>query len=389
MCGIVGVIHGGGTLSKQDETKFNQLLEVGVLRGHDSTGVFSAGFKGGIKSHKDKWAAGLVIGDKEYNSVLLNATKLLVGHNRYATTGAVNAVNAHPFRRSDVTLVHNGTLHDTKGLAGHSSMEVDSEMICNELALAGVDEWAGVLERLDGAYALVWHDARTNVLRMARNNERPLTIAKVRAVGTAPSKLYFASEAGMLKWVLGRGTFKVVADYEELPVGSMLEVECSTGHTSTHPFTPLPTWETYYPGGYSNKNIKRLPYSKAKLVSPKGGPVVGKLYKFTIETIVHTNISSVARGTGENGQAFLSNVEGVIGAVVGASIEGKYSYTVGTGGDKEWRLMAPKAIKEGEVAWWECAGCTLGITEKEADHAMTATNGSIYHEDCYFELEGA
>ncbi len=59
-----------------------------------------------------------------------------------------------------------------------------------------------VIEDLDGAFTLVWHDARDDMIRIVRNKERPLHMA-VSEQGNG-STLYFASEAGMLAWLLRR-----------------------------------------------------------------------------------------------------------------------------------------------------------------------------------------
>jgi len=248
MCGIVGVFS-NTVLSKQDTVKFNHLLEVDVLRGRDGTGVFGVNFKQDVIMYKDCLHIGWVVGDKDYQSTVMGAHKLLVGHNRAATSGDLTKENSHPFYIGDIILVHNGTLHDTSALAGNHTMEVDSQMICNELALAEPDKWKGVLENLDGAFTLVWYDTRIDALRMARNSERPLTIATPKH---NKKKAFFASEKLMLEWVLTRGAASVDADYESLPEGQMLEIQYKTGDRTLTPFEPLASWEPS--GGWWNYN---------------------------------------------------------------------------------------------------------------------------------------
>lgn len=56
------------------------------------------------------------------------------------------------------------------------------------------------LSLLNGTFALVWHDRRTNKLYMTRNSERDLGYAYVKG----KNMLMFASEWPMLSWLAWR-----------------------------------------------------------------------------------------------------------------------------------------------------------------------------------------
>jgi len=224
MCGIVGFItleKGNGAMQRSNW--FEQAIHVGSWRGQDSTGVFGLTHD---RANNDQpmtlksTAAGpdfLML--SEYEKVLGSSLKYeryraLIGHNRAATRGNVTTANAHPFTEGPITLVHNGTLDTTyelqtpahqanKGRDKKKAVEVDSHVIALNLAQSeSPDE---VLRLLDGAYALVWHDARNGSLNAIRNNSRPLHFMGVECEST----VLLASEAEMLYWLAQRNNFKV------------------------------------------------------------------------------------------------------------------------------------------------------------------------------------
>ncbi len=211
MCGIVGYITVPGKTGVNDRSKFlRQALIIDTLRGDDSTGVFAVGHEN-LFEYKDcspYWLKQVggghdFVDTKEYweNFVDVEPYRCVVGHNRAATVGSVDADSAHPFQEGPITLVHNGTLTSTHGLPTslHQLKEVtvDSHAICHNLALHGVEE---VVKELHGAFALVWHDARDDSINVVRNSQRPLHFALDKTGKT----LYFMSEGEMLSLLDGR-----------------------------------------------------------------------------------------------------------------------------------------------------------------------------------------
>jgi predicted glutamine amidotransferase len=189
MCGIVGLIS-TKILDTTHVNQFKKLLVMDQIRGKDSVGIISQQYAGVTyeKSVIDP------VSFLEHRRVtpLLTGAKALIGHNRAATRGGISSNNAHPFNHGAITLVHNGTLRSNAVVTPHFT--VDSESICYALSQKEPWEAQQVIESLEGAFALIWHDARDNSWNVAKNDERPL-----HYMNTIDKSLYwFSSEAGIL-----------------------------------------------------------------------------------------------------------------------------------------------------------------------------------------------
>jgi hypothetical protein len=215
MCGIWGFITNETTKGEACRLKFvYQSAVVGTLRGTDSAGTIIVGHtprEGGAD-----WVKAVGTGEEflatkyaqdRLKMGLIQKYRAVIGHNRAATTGKINSDNAHPFQDGPITLVHNGTLNYTSDMPvpmhvgkKNTKIEVDSHLICHNLALHDRNE---VLESLEGAFALVWHDARDDTIYMARNSQRPLHLMRAKCEDT----VLFASEPDMLWWLAGRNQF--------------------------------------------------------------------------------------------------------------------------------------------------------------------------------------
>jgi glucosamine 6-phosphate synthetase-like amidotransferase/phosphosugar isomerase protein len=211
MCGLVGWITSEKGSDAYDRRKFiDQALILDTVRGGDSTGVFvvSNFWKQDEKPWAD-WRKQTSGGHEfvitpEYKALFdagkTNEYKFCVGHNRSATSGGVVLDAAHPFTEGPITLVHNGTVK--KEYTTEVELANDSHGICWRLSKDPVEE---VIKSLDGAFALIWHDARDDSLNFVRNSQRPLHMAKAKGNDT----IYFASEAEMLYWLDHRLTLKL------------------------------------------------------------------------------------------------------------------------------------------------------------------------------------
>ncbi|QEG09166.1 glutamine-fructose-6-phosphate aminotransferase [Vibrio phage Phriendly] len=210
MCGIVGVV---GQILGDEEKVFKQLLEVDALRGRHSTGV--------IKVNKDKQVEirkkavdGMDFVKLEGKWISSGVSRVLIGHNRYATKGAINDVNAHPFTHGHIHGVHNGTLTNQYQLKDNRLFDVDSDNMFYDMAHNGIRETA---KKITGAWTIALYDEQQETFNMFRNAERPMAVAITENGKT----MYFASEAPMLEWVLDRNGVKY-NDIVNLTVGKMI-----------------------------------------------------------------------------------------------------------------------------------------------------------------------
>jgi hypothetical protein len=204
MCGLVAVINKNvnGFFKEQNDI-FSGLLFLDTLRGEDSTGAFVVSNIGNVKGLKEASQAPLFIQTKEFKSLENAAFQTgwaMVGHNRKATRGTITDKNAHPFAVDDkIVLVHNGSLiGDHKH---HADTEVDSEAIAH--LLSQDDNAEAVLQKVNGAYALIWYNVETKTLHFIRNSQRPLYYME-----TTTSYIW-ASEWPFLDFVAGRLGLKV------------------------------------------------------------------------------------------------------------------------------------------------------------------------------------
>lgn len=197
MCGIVGYITTETKTGELDRSRFmRQGLIIDTLRGDDSTGAYGVFHKPDDPYwFKMLGGGGAFVNANEYweNFADVSHYRSMVGHNRAATMGGVSVDSAHPFVEGPITLVHNGTLVSTYNLPAGSmvdlGLEVDSHAIAKNLAECSVED---VVSKLNGAFALVWHDSRDDSMNIVRNSKRPLHF------GLGRNTLYFMSEGEML-----------------------------------------------------------------------------------------------------------------------------------------------------------------------------------------------
>ncbi len=260
MCGLVGMISSSGYgFTTEQRRVFNAMLWADTVRGEDSTGVFGVNRYGNVDYLKTVGNAAVLQGSKEYdtfNAAIFSDYRMVVGHNRKATRGGLTDENAHPFVESNHILVHNGTLHNHKELTD-KEVEVDSHAILHSLVERG---YAETLKEIQGAFALAFYNAVDKELNLVRNDERPLFIANT--VGA----WYFASEAGMLKWILGREEVKIT-EITNCKPGTMytfkLEDEKQMWYTPYELWTPKKVVSSFPHGGEALQ-IQLLPPPEVK-----------------------------------------------------------------------------------------------------------------------------
>jgi len=183
---------------------FSDLLFLDTTRGFDSTGVFGVDNNGNVDIAKDALHGLDFLRTKEYQAFKGHAIangKFVVGHNRAATRGTINATNAHPFWVEDkIVLVQNGTY---KGSHTHlKDTAVDTDAIAH--VIAEEETVTAALKKIDASYALVWYNADTKELNLIRNSERPLWLAQYMNSGYV-----FASEPEMILYAASRAELKL------------------------------------------------------------------------------------------------------------------------------------------------------------------------------------
>ena len=204
MCGIVACLSKRKFgFSDLDRKIFDQLLFADEIRGEDSTGIFYVNKYGNCYTAKSAQKAAVFQDTTEYNRMLEESFLdglIMVGHNRAATKGSKTDANAHPFVEGDICLVHNGTLYNHKEIA---DKDVDSHAIAVGI---NTDGYKSTLDKIKGAYALIWYNAKEKMLYIARNKERPLWMVENE------DSIYIASEDKMLDWIVSRNGAKNVKE---------------------------------------------------------------------------------------------------------------------------------------------------------------------------------
>jgi predicted glutamine amidotransferase len=240
MCGLVGIA--AKTLTRQQIKAFEIMVHLDTIRGWDSTGV---GLVSSTKhhttvdpifTHKRAITGTDFLATRTWDKMAdtaFNYGTVLFGHNRAATKGAVCDMNAHPFQHSNITLMHNGSLDTWRTLGGVNNFTVDSEAICWALSEAKTyEEMDDVIQQINGAFSLVFHDTDDNTLHFVRNEERPMWYADVLGY-SAPNQprnvlgVIWASEPEFIV-IAARKANLTITDPVSLKVGTHVRMDCDT-----------------------------------------------------------------------------------------------------------------------------------------------------------------
>ena len=250
MCGHFGLINVSAK-SRGYSSFIRDAFTASMLRGVDSSGiaVIDTAYDS-TEVHKLPVPGMYYVGDRVASRLIREAdtvNTVVMCHVRHATVGNVNLDNAHPFEitTQDSTLVgaHNGTLTSWQSRPTAKDFNSDSKWALSRIAEEGADAF----EEITGAFTFVWWDSKEpDVLNMARNDERPMWIALLQDGGMA-----YASEAGMLYWLLERNNIKVEKMFE-LEVDKLYKFNVDRPHdyTSSHLPKYVPTY-TANTGTYS------------------------------------------------------------------------------------------------------------------------------------------
>ncbi len=215
MCGIIGVVGSSDTLAT-----LLQGLQRLEYRGYDSAGV--ALVRAG-QTWRMRTAAGTesVAALREECAAAPTGFSSGIGHTRWATHGAPEAINAHPHLdcSGNIAIIHNGIIENHSDLQdqleakGHIfTSHTDSEVLAHliedsrEQGLELMEAVRASLLVVRGAFALAAMDANEPDVIVAARRISPLV------VGTAPGVTYLASDVPA---ILDRATaFYAVNDDE-------------------------------------------------------------------------------------------------------------------------------------------------------------------------------
>lgn len=242
MCGIVGIA--GYDLNSKHNKLFKDLLYLDTIRGPDSTGILRVDDKWDTTVLKNIGTPWDVIETLAGDRLFRGFSRIWLGHNRWATKGKVNRINAHPFEFKDIIGVHNGTLIRQNLLPDHEYYEVDSENIFACIQEKGVKE---TINLLAGAYTLVWYNKVDRTINFIRNSQRPLFY-----VYSKDNKLLlWASEVFMLRAAAVRNKLEI-SSVREVSVDSHYKFNLPKKIKSTFPQPERESMLGHQPPVYEN-----------------------------------------------------------------------------------------------------------------------------------------
>ena len=181
MCGIAGLYFKTDKYSAEQKNRMLDILLDGIeSRGKQATGFMSITAQGKVVLDKKPVTA------SEFIKTRLQApedTKILLGHTRFATKGAITSeVNNHPVYNSGVYVTHNGVIYNDDHLFSSLKLtrhaEVDSEIISallahNKMTEVGV---AKSLEALSGSFAIAAVEKKSPTKLWLARKDNPLVI---------------------------------------------------------------------------------------------------------------------------------------------------------------------------------------------------------------------
>ena len=193
MCGIIGIIAKQPVASELIEGL--RRLE---YRGYDSAGVATL-IDGRIERRRAEGKLSNLATRLEREPV---QGTIGIGHTRWATHGQPTEGNAHPIATDRVAVVHNGIIENFQalkrelvGLGYQFHTQTDTEAVANLVTyhlaqgLKPAQAVARTLERLEGAFALVFLFAGQHDLLICARRGSPL------AVGYGDGEMFVGSDS--------------------------------------------------------------------------------------------------------------------------------------------------------------------------------------------------
>lgn len=188
MCGIFGILT-----SLKNENIFKIIIEALIQlqnRGYDSTGICTL-YNNTFEIHKYASTLKTSSIDKLLSLNLESDSHIGIGHNRWATHGAKNDINAHPHLSNDkkFVLVHNGIIENYIELKDFLIKnnyifysQTDTEIIVNlisyhyNITKNTFEAIRKTIEQLEGTYGIIVMNSEESDYLYAVRNGSPLLI---------------------------------------------------------------------------------------------------------------------------------------------------------------------------------------------------------------------
>lgn len=286
MCGLVGI---AGEVGFKEEKMFADLLMLDTVRGKHSTGVAAisqAGNAFNLHVVKQAVSGPDFVETAGFGSIKARVNRILLGHNRLATRGAINDENAHPFEFDKLVGAHNGSLNYYTNMFEHEKYSVDSQALYSDINQNGIDTTWG---KMSGAAALTWIDTENLEINLLRNKERPLFYC----YGNKGRTLIWASEP----WMIMVAAMRQGVDIEEkchdvtintlytfeVPVTADKKEKVTLQRREVKPYV-APAYSNRW-SGYSGESYR----SKGQTFLDKEKATYGDTLFFTVDTIKDYN----------------------------------------------------------------------------------------------------
>jgi glucosamine--fructose-6-phosphate aminotransferase (isomerizing) len=211
MCGIIGIIAKRPVASELIEGL--RRLE---YRGYDSAGVATL-IDGRIERRRAEGKLGNLVARLDKEPV---HGSIGIGHTRWATHGLPIEGNAHPIATDRVAVVHNGIIENFQelkrelaGLGHKFHTQTDTEAVANLVThhlaqgMTPAQAVAKTLERLEGAFALVFLFAGEHDLLICARRGSPL------AIGYGDGEMFIGSDSLALAPLTRRITYLEEGDW--------------------------------------------------------------------------------------------------------------------------------------------------------------------------------
>src|ERR1043165_502043 len=202
MCGLLGM---AGEFFWKEKDILRDMFVVFSLRGEDSAGLAGITKTNDVRVAKTVGTPYDLFNSSNYIQAECIANgQAFIGHCRKATVGGISKYTAHPFENDAVVGVHNGTLENHRIIEREleGNYPSDSAILFAAFEQLGVKE---TIEKVKGAYAIVWWDKRDHTLNFIRNDKRDLWMA----FSADSNQIYWASEWRMLNLTLDRNGVKL------------------------------------------------------------------------------------------------------------------------------------------------------------------------------------